>query len=211
MELEWASSAAAAAAPARIAGRLRGHAAAWRSLGASPEVLGVVTNGCEIPFDCDERSIPRRLDTRNGQGCRKYDRSFAPSSPSTACRGRPSPRSFIGLALVKMRFAPSFPGTACRGRPSVEKLHRPRLGQAALLRLLSPGISCHGRPSVEKLHRPRLGQAALCAFFPHGSSCRGRHSVEKLHRPRLGQADLRRLPSAYRALHDPGYTSRGSH
>jgi hypothetical protein len=69
-----ASSAPAGVAPTRIAGRLRDHVAAWRSLGASAELLDVVTNGYEIPFDCDERSIPRRLDTHNGQGCRDYDR-----------------------------------------------------------------------------------------------------------------------------------------
>ena len=82
-----ASSAAAGVAPTRIAGRLRDHAPAWRSLGAGPEVLNVVTNGYEIRFDCDERSILRRIDTRNGQGCRDHDRWLWQTIPEMAAAG----------------------------------------------------------------------------------------------------------------------------
>ena len=82
-----ASSAAAGVAPTRIAGRLRDHAPAWRSLGASPEVLDVVTNGYKIPFDCDERSIPRKIGTHNGRGCRDHGHWLLQTIPKMAAAG----------------------------------------------------------------------------------------------------------------------------
>ena len=45
-------------ASARIAGRLRERTAAWREMGADPEILSWVAEGYRIPFSCDRALVP---------------------------------------------------------------------------------------------------------------------------------------------------------
>ncbi|MEO0966714.1 MAG: hypothetical protein AAFY08_16665, partial [Planctomycetota bacterium] len=53
----------------RVAGRLRSRVAAWRALGAPPDILDIVEHGYRIAFTVPVHAIPNHHAPANGRGC----------------------------------------------------------------------------------------------------------------------------------------------